>query len=293
MFVFLNGSFLEASEASVSLFDGGYLYGDGLFETVRLYAGRPFRLEEHLRRLQRGLELLGFGWSPDLESVQAAVCELAARNGMADQDSRARLTVSRGGSAADLLPLANLEEIEPNFSIILSPLPAELAAWQQDGIQVKLMKSAFCRGNFPQLKTTNYLPSLLALRFTAEDSCPEAILINQRGQVLEGATSNVFLVRGEKLVTPPSRLGLLPGLTRALVLAAAEKLGFPAEEVACDRRDLVTADEVFLTSTVKEITPVVKVDGDRVGDGKPGPRTQALQQQYRQDVRNALADLVS
>jgi branched-subunit amino acid aminotransferase/4-amino-4-deoxychorismate lyase len=219
--------------------------------------------------------------------------ELASRNGLADQDSRARLLVSRGASLANPLPLTDLVEIEPTFAIILQTLPAELATWQTQGIKVQVMKSAFARGNFPQLKTTNYLPSLIALRFAAENSCQEAFLVDKHGKILEGATSNVFIVTGERLITPPARLGLLAGRTRNLVLASAEELGFAWEEEAIHRRDLATAEEVFVTSSIKEVTPVIQIDEARVADGLPGPITKALQKNYRQSVQDALAKQAS
>jgi branched-chain amino acid aminotransferase len=289
MIVYLNGSYLDATEARVSLFDAGYLYGDGLFETLRLYAGRPFDLKGHLDRLQRQLELLAFAWRPDYSTVNAVLHELADRNGLADADARVRLTVSRGGLPGRPLLLQDLDTLTPSFSIMLEPLPPEIAVWQEDGIHALVMKATFARGNFPQLKSLNYLSSLLALRFAVQRNCQEAILVDRQGKILEGATSNIFLVSRGTLYTPPTRLGLLAGRTRSLVLEAARALRHACHEEAFERRELLTADEVFLTGSVREVVPVVRIDDAPVGDGRAGPVTRALQTRYRQDVADILA----
>ena len=289
MIVYLDGAYLNAGEAHVSLFDAGYLYGDGLFETLRLYGGSPFDLPGHLSRLQRQLDLLGYDCHLTSAEVSGILDELLTRNELTGQDARARLTVSRGGRPGELLPVADLEQLPPTISICVTPLPPELEGWQQYGISVKVMTAAFARGNFPQLKSLNYLPSLLALRFAAARDCQEAILVNRQGKLLEGATSNIFLVTQGIIRTPPPRLGLLAGRTRSLTLVAAGNLGYRCEELACDRRDLFTADEIFLTSSVREVVPVVRIDGTAVSGGQPGYITRALQKQYRQDVANALA----
>lgn len=289
MIVYLNGSYVDAAAASVPLFDGGYLYGDGLYETLRLYDGRPFDLEGHLARLRRELELFAFEWRPDLDLIRAVLAELAVRNGLTAGDARARLTISRGGAPENPLPLADLAQLPTTVSAWLQPLPAELAAWQRDGIGIRVARSPFARGNFPQLKTLNTLPAVMALRFAHAEGAQEAILVDRHGKLLEGSTSNLFLVREGSLFTPPARLGLLAGRTRTLVMALAERRGLACHEEACERRDLLTADEVFVCGSVKEIVPAVRADGQAIGDGRPGPVTQALQTEYRQAVRDSLA----
>jgi branched-subunit amino acid aminotransferase/4-amino-4-deoxychorismate lyase len=289
MLVYLDGQYLDAAAARVSLFDGGYLCGDGLFETLRLYRGRPFDLAGHLERLRRELDLLGFRWRPDLAELDHILRELAARNGLADRDARARLSVSRGARPGATLPLDGLDDLEPTISATVSPLPDAVSRWQADGLRAQLMRPVFARGNFPQLKTLNYLPSVLALRFAHAAGFEEALLQDRRGRILEGAASNVFLVKDGRLRTPHPRLGLLPGRTRALVLALARRLGRRVEEEAFALRDLLGADEAFLTGSVKEVTPLVGVDDAVIGDGRPGPVTREIQTRYRQDVEDALA----
>mgnify|MGYP001070378891 CR=1 FL=1 len=289
MIVYLNGEFLDAADARVSLFDGGYLYGDGLYETLRLYAGRPFDLEGHLHRLTRELGLLGYAWRPDPGSLRAIFQELARRNELGERDARARLTISRGGSPQQPLPVERVSELPATVSAWVEPIPAEIPRWQAEGIGVSIMKPPFARGNFPQLKTLNYLPALMALRFARAEGCEEAILTDRQGKLLEGVSSNLFVVRDGKLATPPSRLGLLAGRTRALVMEIAGAAGLVAQETGIERRDLLMAGEAFLSGSVKEIVPVVRAEGATIGDGRPGPVTRDLQARYGQAVRAALA----
>jgi branched-chain amino acid aminotransferase len=289
MIVYLNGSYLADTEAKVSAFDGGFLFGDGLFESFRLYGGKPFDLDGHLARLNRELDLLGFTWRATGDQISAILQELVERNDLTEVDARARLVVSRGVLSSERPTLQELQTIEPTMLISLASLPAALSTWQSEGIRATVMKPAFARGNFPQLKTLNYLSSQMAMRFAATSECQEAILVDRQGLVLEGATSNVFLVQEGRLLTPPVRLGILAGRTRAVVMTAARELGYGCEEAASNRRDLATADEVFLTSSVREILPVIKIDNSRVSDGRPGSITRALQSKYRQVVNDALA----
>lgn len=288
MFAFLNGNYLDADAARVSLFDGGYLHGDGVFETLRLYGGRPFDLAGHLDRLERNLAALDYAWRPDPSAIAAVIAELVARNDLSDRDARCRWTVSRGGSSATPLPLDGLDALTPTVSAYVQPLGPEIAARQRDGIRVIALRSDFSRGNFPGLKTLNYLPTVMALRAARRAGCPEALLCDARGRVLEGATSNVFAVRDGGLATPPLELGLLGGRTRSLVLEAARDLGVPCREAALTASELIAADEAFLCGSVKEIVPVVEIDGEAAGGGRPGPLTRALQTAYRRGVADSL-----
>ncbi len=288
MIVFLNGNYLPADEARISLFDGGYLYGDGMFETVRLYAGRPFDLDGHLARLAGNVAALDYAWRPEPAVFAEVIAELARRNGLAGADARCRITVSRGGSHHDPLPLDRHAELSPTVSVYVVPLDPALARWQSEGVGVLTMSAGFSRGAFPQLKTLNYLTTVTALRLAHADGCHEALLLDADGQVLEGATSNIFLVRDGGLATPPLELGLLAGRTRGILLAAAAEAGLPSREVPFTPAEITAADEAFLCGSVKEIVPIVQVDGKSVGDGTLGPVTRRLQKDYRRDVLDAL-----
>ena len=291
MIVFLNGKYCDAGEARISLFDGGYLYGDGMFETVRLYAGRPFDLAGHLARMSRNLEALGYIYRPSPLEIGNVIAELARRNGLETSDARCRLTISRGGSSGDPLPLNGHRELTPTLSIFLQPLDPRLARWQQDGIAVLSMHAGFSRGDFPHLKTLNYLTTVTALRLAHAAGCQEALLVDGDNRVLEGATSNVFLVSGGTLYTPPLDLGLLAGRTRDMVLAQAVASGIASLEESISIADLGSAEEVFLCGSIKEIVPVVAVDGSPVGGGAPGPVTRSLQKKYRRGVMDSLGGL--
>ncbi|MBT7311121.1 branched-chain amino acid aminotransferase [bacterium] len=288
MLIYIDGKYIPAEDATISLFDGGYLYGDGLFETIRLYSGQPFDLDGHLNRLSTQLETLEFSWRPDLDSINNIITELTILNNLTDADSRCRITVSRGGSFDLLLPLQDLHEIKPTVSIFQIPLSDTISQMQKTGIAVTAMKSGFARGNFPGLKTLNYLPTVVALRAARKANCQEALLINSDNNVLEAATSNVFIISNNSLYTPPLDLGLLSGRTRSIVLTTASNIGLNCVEKSFDLSELLDADEVFLSGSVKEILPVIKVDGSVIGNGKPGEHTLRLAKKYRQGVLQSL-----
>ena len=288
MIVFLNGKYCPAEEAVISLFDGGYLYGDGMFETVRLYDGHPFDLAEHLARLSDNLEALEYAFRPDTAEIRGVIEELAVRNGLSDSDARCRITISRGGGPDDPLPLDGYADIPPTLSIYVVPLPNDLVRWQRDGIAVRSMRSGFTRGSFPHLKTLNYLTTVTALRLAHASGCQEALLVDADNQVLEAATSNIFLVMDGELLTPPLELGLLAGRTRSTVLSVAESEGIPIRQTPFTISNTWGAEEAFLSGSVKEIVPIIAVDGHPVGEGTPGPVTRLLQNKYRRGVIDSL-----
>lgn len=288
MIVWLNGTCLPAAEARIPLLDGGYLYGDGVYETFRVYAGRPFDLAGHLARMARNLEALEYRWRPGDAEVREALAQVLAANAWEAADARARLTVSRGADPDDPMPLSGHPGLAPTVSLVVRALGGREAAWQRDGIAVLSMPAEFARGNFPHLKTLNSLPTVSALRRARAAGCDEALLVDAEGRVLECATSNVFLVRGRNLVTPPLALGLLAGRTRALVLAGAADLGLAVSEAAFSPDDLIAADEAFLCGSVKEVAPITAVDGRPAGGGRPGPVTREVQAAYRAHVRRTL-----
>jgi branched-chain amino acid aminotransferase len=289
MQVYLNGQYIDAAEAHVSVWDGGYLYGDGIYTTLRLYAGRPLDLPAHLERLRRHAAALELPVPLSDEQTGTIIEALVAANGLRDHDGRLRITISRGGDPDDPLPLRDLGRLTPTILFTLAPVPASLAEWAQGGIRACLLEPGSARGNLPHLKTLNGLPALLAQRQAAARGCQEAILVSDDGRLLEGAVSNLFLAKDGCLATPAGAEGLLAGRTRERVLALAAGLG-----LACERRrllpdDLRGADEAFTASSVREILPVVAVDGAAIGDGRPGPLTRRLQAAYRKLVAGAVA----
>jgi D-amino acid aminotransferase len=287
MIVDLDGELVPAPAARVSPFDAAYQYGDGVFDTIRAYRGFLFCLSEHIQRIVRETDLLQIPHTGTVDSWRARLHRLLEANELCEVDARLRIQIGRGGAPDTDLVGADPEAIPPTVFITARPVDPVIDHWQRDGIQMLSLQSSFARGNFPQLKTLNYLPSLMAQRFARAQGCSEACLLNRQNRVLEGATSNIFCVTGRTVRTPPLRLGLLPGVTRAHVLELAAASGLQAEEAAFDLRDMLLADEVFLTGSVKEIVPVVKVDRSSIGQGRPGTVTRFLQQAYRHSVAQA------
>ncbi len=288
MFVFLNGQLVDSSRAAVSIWDGGFLYGDGIFTTLRLYKGMAIDATSHFQRLRRQANLLDLPFALSEEKMTAALSELVRANELHGTDCRARITISRNGDSENPLPLKNLHESESTVLITASTLPAALNKWQKDGISVITLGPAFLRGNLPSLKTLNVLPSLMALRKAIKAGCPEALLFGQDGHLLEGAISNVFLVSGGKLLTPSHEENFLRGRTRERVISSAAQLSIKVDEKILLRGHLKSAQEIFLTNSVREIVPVITVDGKPVGSGIVGPVTRRLQGQYRNDINAAL-----
>lgn len=287
MIVDLNGELVPAQAARVSPFDAAYQYGDGVFDTVRAYRGFLFCLPEHLQRIVREVELLQIPLTGTLDGWRARLHRLLEANELCDTDARVRIQIGRGGAPDTDLVGADPEAISPTVFITARPVDPAIEKWQRDGVHILSLQSSFARGNFPQLKTLNYLPSLMAQRFARAQGCTEAVLLNRQNRVLEGATSNIFCVTGRTVRTPPLRLGLLPGVTRAHVLELAAASGLHSEEASFDLRDMLLADEVFLTGAVKEIVPVLRVDRSTIGQARPGTVTRFLQQAYRHSVEQA------
>lgn len=288
MVVYLNGKFVDGEKAAVSIWDGGYLFGDGIFTTLRLYQGKAIDAAAHHQRLRRQAHLLDLPFTLSEEMMTSALHELVIANGLQHVDSRARITLSRGGHIEAPLPLENLDQVEPTIVITTGPLPRSLSQWTTDGISAISLGHAFSRGNLPHIKTLNALPTLMALRKAHKAGCPEALVFGQEGQLLEGIVSNVFLVVQGNLVTPLADGNLLPGRTRERVISCAAHLDMELEEKVISRAQLDSVNEIFLTNSVREIVPVVMLDGKPVGSGLPGPITRRLQDQYHSDINAGL-----
>lgn len=286
--VYLNGEFVPAAGARVSAFDGGFMYGDGVYTTLRLYRGRALDLAAHLERLRRHAAALSLPVPLDDAAFAAAIDRLVTLNELRPCDSRLRITISRGGDPDDPLPLRDLARLAPTVLMTLAPVPAELSAWAAEGIAACVLPPGSARGGLAHLKTLNGLPAVLAQREAAARGCREAILVGDDGRLLEGAISNLFLVIKGVLVTPAGEDHLLAGRTRERILSLAAGLGVPCADRRLDPADLHAADEAFTASSVREVLPVVRVDDRPVGDGAPGPVTRRLQAAYRDLVEKAL-----
>jgi branched-chain amino acid aminotransferase len=280
---------LPAGGAAVPFLSGGFLYGEGVFTTLRLYRGRAWDLAGHLARLRDNSAQLELASPPALDELETILRELAARNGLAGVDARARVVVCRGQDPGRLLPLTHLAGIPVLLGAVVLPLAPELARWQRDGVRLLTLEAGSDRGALADLKSLCYLASVLALRRAAAAGCQEALLVDPEGRVREAATSNVFAVRRDGMVvTPPATGGLLAGRTRAAVIELARARAPGMIESEIERGELAAAAEVFVTGSVKEVVPAVEIDGEPVGDGRPGPVTRRLQEAYASHVRAAL-----
>jgi branched-chain amino acid aminotransferase len=281
---YLNGRYLDTGKARISPFDRGFLFGEGLFETWRTYRGRPYAIAEHLRRMAQAARRLGIHLDTD-EPWERRCLELARRNRMTDRDGAIRLTITRGWGATALV----VEETRaPTTLMVFRPLEPGLATARSQGVAVHPV----CVGSGVsekqrQIKSLNYLPAVLARSEARARGAFEAIYHTDDGTVLEGTTSNVFLVRRGIVRTAPISLGLLPGVTRAKALRLARRAASVREE-AFTLEELADADEAFLTASSIEVFPLVRLGGRRVGNGKPGEFARSLQGLYRADVARTL-----
>jgi D-amino acid aminotransferase len=283
--VLLNGRLVPAGRARISALDRGFIYGDGLFETFRTYAGRPFGLAEHLARLARSARVFRLPLRRTAAHWEPRVRRLLRANALLAGDAAVRLTVSRGAGRFGILPPAGLR---PTTLLLATPLDPRLPRAQAEGVAVCFFPFRLVTSRLPSHKTLHYLPAVLGKMIAARRRAWEALYLGAGDTVLEGTTSNVFAVRDGRLLTPPLH-GILPGVTRRVLAAVARRAGVPLVERAIRRRDLARADEVFLTASTIEVLPVVRVEGARVGGGAPGPVTRRLQDGYRRHVAAALA----
>ncbi len=275
--VHLNGRLVSAARARVSVFDRGFLYGDGLFETVRTYGGVPFALAEHLERLQASCAFLGIPF-PQVP-WERRIGELLRRNRLRRADAWARLTLTRGVAPAGLAPPPR---VTPTVLIIAGRVDAGVERLQRRGAPVVLLP--FGRSGFmAEHKTLDYVAGALGKTLASHHRAFEGLYVGADGLVTEGTTSNVFAVRRGRLMTPPLG-GILPGVMRRHVIALARQNGTEVVEAPLSAGALAEADEVFLTSSVVEIVPVVRVDEWPIGTGRPGPLTRALQRRLRRLV---------
>lgn len=285
--VVIDGRRCAPEDAKVSVYDRGFLYGDSVFETVRTYGGSPFALDEHLQRLEESANALKIplpiGRPTLAEEVTTAV------DAAANPESRIRIILSRGRGP---LGLDSELAVEPLRVILIEPLELPPVQHYQDGIGVVCVQTVRASDAVHSAKLSNYLASVLALQDARSAGAQEALVVNRDGFVVEGTTCNVFIVRhattgggGESMVcTPPLGIGVLPGITRAFVIGVAAELGLPVNDCTLTPEQIRAADEVFLTSSIREILPVVTVDGELVGDGRPGGTTRRLHAALRSRV---------
>ncbi len=289
----LDGALVPPAQARVSVLDRGFLYGDSVYEVIRTYRGRPFELETHLRRLAHSAERIALAPRWDAARTAAELLRtLQAAQAMApvppDPEAApwnvgewsARVVMTRGAGELGLDPSL---AVEPVAVIILQPVAGPPARAYVDGVKVILatVPRPSAEAVDPTAKTGAHRPHVLASREARAAGAHEALLRDAAGRVTEGCSSSLFAVRRGTLVTPPLTAGILEGVTRGLVLGLARAEGVPAEEVMLDPQDLDMADEVFITSTMREILPVTRVGERIVGEGRPGTVTARLHRAFR------------
>ncbi|VVM05040.1 branched-chain amino acid aminotransferase [Methylacidimicrobium cyclopophantes] len=276
--IFLDGEFVDEADAKVSVFDHGLLYGDGVFEGIRVYGGRVFRLEEHLERLFDSAKAIRLSIPLSLDDLVKTVLECCRQNSL--WDGYIRLVVTRGKGDLGLNPASCPK---PTLFIIADAIRLYPASVYERGLRLHTaaVRRVSSDALEPAVKSLNYLNNILAKMEAAVSGADESLLLNEQGYVAECTGDNVFAFKHGELVTPPVSAGVLPGITRREILRLAREEGVDAVERNMTRYDLFVADEVFLTGTAAEIVPVVEIDGRTVGTGKPGALTQRLLLRFR------------
>lgn len=283
MQVYVDGQFLPREQAKISVFDHGFLYGDGVFEGTRAYHGRVFKLEEHITRLYESARHLLLQIPLTEEEMAEVTLEALRRNNL--RDAYIRTVVSRGRGDLGLDPQKCSQATVVIIADKISLFPPE---YYEQGLAIvtATTRQRSAETQEPRIKSLNYLNNILVKMEASQAGAMEAVVLNTQGYVVEGSGSNIFIAnkKGE-LLTPPSYLGILEGITRNTVLALAEEEGLVVREVPFTRHDLYIAQECFLTGTAAELIPVISVDKRLIGNGLPGRLTKMLMQKFQQYTR--------
>ena len=279
MLIYIDGEFLPKSEAKISVFDHGLLYGDGVFEGIRSYNGRVFKLDEHLERLYDSAKSIMLQIPIPIETMKETLLETLRRNHLTE--AYIRLVITRGVGDLGLDPDKCLK---PSIIIIADKIALYPQKFYEDGLEIV---TASVRRNYaeainPRIKSLNYLNNILAKIEGKQSGAEEVLMLNAEGYVVECTGDNIFWVKNDVLVTPPVHMGILEGVTRNSVIDLARDAGMQVEERVFTRHDLYIADECFLTGTAAEVIPVVKIDRRAIGDGQPGKVTEKLIAAFRQ-----------
>jgi branched-chain amino acid aminotransferase len=279
--VWINGKFYDKAEAKISVYDHGLLYGDGVFEGIRVYHGKVFRLKQHMDRLYDSARSIWLEIPMSKEALTAAVEETVRVN--EKDDGYIRLVVTRGSGTLGLDP----RKCDPQMIVIVDDISLYPSALYENGLEI--ITAATIRSHpaalSPRVKSLNYLNNILAKIEAIRGGCLEALMLNHKGEVAECTGDNVFVVKSGQIRTPPIDAGILEGVTRNAVMELARAGRMDVREMVLTRHDIFTADEFFLTGTAAEIIPVVKCDGRPIGNGKPGPVTKELRARFQELVR--------
>lgn len=280
--IFINGKFCSESNAKVSVFDHGLLYGDGVFEGIRFYNGRVFRLEEHLERLWDSARSITLEIPLSIPQMTEALLETIRQNDL--REGYIRLIVTRGVGNLGLNP-AQCER--PTVIIIAATITLYPAEFYQKGLTIATVATRRISPGAlsPAIKSLNYLNNIMARIEANLADADEALMLNDAGYIAECTADNLFVIKHGQIATPPISAGALGGITRSVVFEIAAELGIKCTEKNITRHDVFTADECFLTGTAAEVVPVVKADARKIGNGKPGAMTQRMMERYHKLTR--------
>ena len=280
--IFMNDRLVPEEEAKVSVFDHGLLYGDGVFEGLRSYSGRVFRLDAHLDRLWASARAIALEIPLAKDVVAQAVNDTLAANKLVD--GYVRLVITRGAGSLGLDPNRTKN---PQVIVIADTISLYPREFYEKGLRIvtAATQRVHSAALSPRIKSLNYLNNIMAKLEGLQAGCVEALMLNHKGEVAECTGDNVFVIRSGSLLTPPPDAGILEGITRGAVMDIAHAAGIACHEATLTRYDLYTADECFLTGTAAEVIPVVEIDGRKVGSGTPGPITARLTADFHTLVR--------
>jgi len=283
LLIYINGEYYPKSQAKISVYDHGLLYGDGVFEGIRAYNGIVFKLKEHIDRLYRSANVIMLDIPLTKEEMINAVLETLRKNNL--RDAYIRLVVTRGIGDLGLDPR---KCPKPTVIIITDVIKLHSIEAKKKGIKaiITWVKRDPVDATSHEVKSLNYLNSILGKIEANIAGFDEAICLDKNGHISEGVAENIFIVKNEKVITPPTSTGALVGITRNVVMKIASNLGYTVVEANITPTDLFTADEAFFTGTAAEIVPIVEVNRRIIGDGKPGPITQRLMQEFERVIQD-------
>ncbi|HEV3115918.1 MAG TPA: branched-chain-amino-acid transaminase [Gemmataceae bacterium] len=281
--IYINGKYFDKPDAKVSVYDHGLLYGDGVFEGIRIYDGRAFRLEQHISRLYDGARSIKLEIPLNREHMIKAVNDSIAVNEKKGE-GYIRLVVTRG---AGYLGLDPRKSTNPQVIIIVDDITMYPKELYDNGLEIATVSTIRNHPNAlnPRIKSLNYLNNIMAQMEAVQAGCFEALMLNHKGEIAECTGDNIFIVKQGTLKTPSTDAGILEGVTRGAVMELAKAADIPVFETALTRYDVYAADECFLTGTAAEVVPVVKCDGRVIGTGKPGPTTRLLRERFQRLAR--------
>ncbi|MBN3556345.1 branched-chain-amino-acid transaminase [Fictibacillus nanhaiensis] len=279
--VYVNGEHVLKEDAKVSVYDHGFLYGDGVFEGIRVYNGNVYRLEEHLQRLYESAQSIMLTIPHTKEELTDIIVQTLQKNKY--RDAYIRLVISRGKGNLGLDPFTCGQ---PGVIVIAEQLALFPKKLYETGLEIITVASRRNRPDVlsPKVKSLNYLNNILVKIEASLAGVSEALMLNDQGYVAEGSADNVFIIKGNTIKTPPGYLGALEGITRNAIVEIARAQGYKMVEEPFTRHDVYVADEVFLTGTAAEVIAVVKVDGRVIGNGAPGEHTNKLLKSFREKV---------